>query len=361
MRQAPIRTLATALVFASAGTSAMAMSSLAGASVTLGGLNLQLIDLDLNDGVTPSLTLTAPITLNFLDHANSDSQTLVEDSYNWDTANRSSTTGMSSFNTAPNGFKASAQIAPSDLLLTTLGPYVNSVDDGTGNVGRSTTIVDSSANSSVNLNARNLGQEDFNANTNQWEQRFAGTLSANTALIITGTTTLSLTLDRASLSGVRLDDTGGDVEQTLNGSALASASFKLIGGDISKLGSGYNNGLGGDVFQSSFETSDSIEYLQTEDVALGRGGVLLTEGLINRELIQNFSLVAFNTTGNATDIGMAVDVYAGASWRNSVATSTQVNLPSTPGVPEPSTYALMGLGLVGIALASRRQRPTQEA
>lgn len=44
------------------------------------------------------------------------------------------------------------------------------------------------------------------------------------------------------------------------------------------------------------------------------------------------------------------------AWLPSAVTNVVVYTKATAAVPEPSTYALMGLGLVGIAAISRRRQ-----
>jgi hypothetical protein len=60
------------------------------------------------------------------------------------------------------------------------------------------------------------------------------------------------------------------------------------------------------------------------------------------------------------------DALAGAEGFGTVTTTTYLSLPDVAGaavptlapVPEPSTYALMGLGLAGIAVVARRRQRT---
>ena len=83
---------------------------------------------------------------------------------------------------------------------------------------------------------------------------------------------------------------------------------------------------------------------------------------------KNFTLTLSNITGGAMSGNLMVNVYARAvsnnQWNQSNTTVVYGDPvggidPPTPTIPEPSTYALMALGLVGIAAAARRQRPTQ--
>jgi PEP-CTERM motif len=62
-----------------------------------------------------------------------------------------------------------------------------------------------------------------------------------------------------------------------------------------------------------------------------------------------------SATGTAALVGVDNAVGKWGSVQSSL-TFAIAELTPTPGIPEPSTYALMGLGLVGISLAARRRR-----
>lgn len=68
------------------------------------------------------------------------------------------------------------------------------------------------------------------------------------------------------------------------------------------------------------------------------------------ELSQGFRDYLISTDQDPADFGYIADLIT------SVNIGTVSITPTVPAIPEPSTYALMGLGLVGIALASRRRR-----
>jgi hypothetical protein len=68
------------------------------------------------------------------------------------------------------------------------------------------------------------------------------------------------------------------------------------------------------------------------------------------DLSQGFRDYLLGTGQNPDDFGYIADLIT------NVKIGTVSVTPTVPAIPEPSTYALMGLGLVGMALVSRRRR-----
>ncbi|RTL30373.1 MAG: PEP-CTERM sorting domain-containing protein [Burkholderiales bacterium] len=166
------------------------------------------------------------------------------------------------------------------------------------------------------------------------------TLSANTALRITGTMASTSSLDLTPLLNALTTGTSGTT-----GTITASANSNGIGPNAQLM-------LG--KLQVNQDSNGNIPSIGVQGSAFSLNNANLSvsnaQPTASDSNSQAFELVFTNLhdTAQTGDLMLSLNassgIYAGMSYV----------IPDVPSIPEPSTYALMGLGLVGITLTRRR-------
>lgn len=319
--------LAAALCF---GTSAQAAVDplVAQASVTLSGLSFQLIDLTPGDGIAPSLSFQTEGVI---------------DSWN------------SVYDEASDSWLHSGPTYSNSLLPTT--PVNYTTPDGLSTVTSTSTSVTLQSQLPLSQVLPPLSPPDGTGTGNyayQWTETgtdlvvgapFVGgyqsfTLGAGTGLVLQGTLSTHITVDSSAVQNEM--EANGYETWHLEGSGRSSGSFVMTAKtnalfDIDGNYTGQVLQQGNNVY---LDGARWFWYGSNED-----------NTMLNQSESQDFEFTVVNF-GDSTLTGvlaLQLDVYSnvGVSAGRFITT-----------IPEPSTYALMGLGLVGIAAVARRRRHT---
>jgi hypothetical protein len=374
--------LMMALSLASAATQA---TDLATATASVSKLRYRLIDLDPNDGIAPSLSVTGK-----LDAVASASFKVTPDdgsapSIQW-TDPRNMSAGISSpifgqtgtldfFTTEPQtkaslgptlsvgvGLSKEA-LAASAITKSEQYTYRGTAVDGSSGVDISRPYTTTQTNTTNEL----LSWQGATIKTTLDQVPAADgsryptyapnlTLSAHTLLMIEGTASIATYMDRSALDTVARTawvDSGN-----FSSGVYANIDVSILSNKLS-----YE--------WSTLPDGTTLKQLQVGSFALDkRVGALGdyyhgTEYLETADDIatQNFTVSYLNNTDTSTqtvlDISLSASAHFGSGDSYSRTSTTWDDAAGGglgPTIPEPSTYALMGLGLAGIALASRRQR-----
>jgi len=385
--------LALAAALSLAAAAAQAQTPYLSASVKLSNLNFQLIDLNPNDGIAPSLIFLksaklemAPFESHFMGMAYEATNTVVP---------LGGLTGSGSPLLDFNAQASNLSVATTANSLSMQSAFkASDLRDLPGLAGTETYDEGAQLATYSYLEQRNgegnRGSLKLFGNTypdGSLTDGYSAKLSANTALIITGQAAADVHMDRTMLDAAyqqmvtRYGDPGiGYIEG--DSFALASVSLSLTSStDQVSAVSGLNN-----LVDSSSNSSVSlISWVEAKALKTGIEVFDPSTNFTNLDANthdlnkqQTFSLVSVNETG--LDASLSLNLQAQANTFQYVThAAAQVTYtdnpnyqppelpplpmpdPSIPSIPEPSTYALMGLGLVGIVVTRRRLRPTQAA
>lgn len=359
-------------------------------SVSIGNLRYRLIDLDTSDGITPGLTITggnwsSTTTL---------SQTPTDDGYgniNTPTTMASSTYGLGPFGTGsasmvtPDGSigisvsgtqaNISTQLTSQDVksgsVVDPYGSYnysVYGVNSATGEAGRfnaqqTSTKYLSSVTRSASVGVYSPGNGDL-------VQPLTMQLTPNTLLVIEGTSTLSSTVDRSNLLG-SIVPTAGSLPGYTPSSAghfvstdtqYATGSVQLNASVVLADSLNGVNFSGANGNTSIFMTDKNVNYNQDGfDWATETGESIHDSSVkLSDTQAKSWTLSLANLGADEKTVYLATELFSTVNQQVQH-TETVVDVTFTPSsivvpsIPEPSTYALMGLGLASIGFAARRR------
>lgn len=376
--------LAAALLL-SATAQAAPISS---AAVTIDGLRYQLIDLNPDDGIAASVTFTDPTWTGRQTYYETpewySGPVLMQQNMMSGTAGvfgtgapltGTSTDGTIQYGMGPGSIALSGQLDSS----TALGqPYVNqygysyTTQDESGQWYRHDVSSSSYSLDVKNTNGATVNTSDDAAGT--YGSHF--TLSANTALVLMGTAKLDIEADRSNMQAMKADvlaQIGPDAaNSSFKGSGYLQVGLNLsMGSTEAELYSDgtFYGGIGG---QASFVMMGSMYYnslgfIENSPALFEDEDVIIDAGLTRqRAITKDFALTYVNSLDKDADmlfgaemsVGLTEDFYGTGYVQNPdvvVPIDPPVEPPPVvPGVPEPGTYAMMGLGLAGLLLARRR-------
>ncbi|HIV72322.1 MAG TPA: PEP-CTERM sorting domain-containing protein [Candidatus Aquabacterium excrementipullorum] len=282
-------------------------ADLASATASITGLSYHLVDLDLNDGITPWVQFGSNTYV--LASAGGSNQLSIGTPFDASLQTASVTGATASASVSTTGLQSSAWLDGQSIQNLV-------VDTSSSNTSLYT------SNALATTRYGTLGADGLPVpgyKETNW------TLSANTALVIDGIFTISVQVDGTQLAqGTLLQGAQAGGTYGLIVDALANASFSI-----------YADGVYGG--------ANPLPALSDEAVLQATAAHLWNvngSGLDNQSLTQSFTLQITNSLAS-TRTGLLT---------TSVATSTHALFTSPafpPGapVPEPGTWALMGLGL----------------
>jgi hypothetical protein len=278
-------------------------------------LRYELIDLNPNDGITPGITFNSSVTVA------SSNDNGVED-----TLYTNSLLPLTSITRVSHDGMASVQITPNSLSARTDIRLNQLLPDGVANGNYS-------ANADMSLSMTNPDgmPEDY-----PWPWTFGKvTITPNTALVLKGDAQLGSSLDGTAIQAQLQPGQYLSLSNFSSGPSIVLGFLKndsvysekgAVGGGAMHVDAldleyiGYPT-----VGQGTGQTSDSVSVNTPFEVSL----VNLHDTPLDGQLVMSL--------GNVSSPNLTID-----------------GVPIDP-IPEPATYALMGLGLVGITLVRRRQ------
>ena len=298
--------------------------NIASVSVSFSGLSYELIDLDLDDGIDPSITFTGG-KFHFLAtddyYAERPYQSLPGTLF-------SAATGQDDMRFSQVGFGAGGLVA-SALIDGNAVVDVSVPLDPEGSTGRPLVVATYAEVVNSYIEEAVLDRPNFYfyglPSATPWS---SFTLTPNTRLVVKARVQTDLLVNFDALGEGALRDA---VQQ-----GLVDAEVSASGG----IELGFYDEAGTEL--------DLLGYGPSVGQILDMDGVRFTESTTSGNTIQDAfetELSFVNDSANAKNGGIYARLQANASLGLGVA-----------AVPEPSTYALMGLGLVGLAAVARKGR-----